>query len=116
MGSCTSCVERTSTSTGRSRPINDAVHEPEAVKEPARRVHPSLQLDDYDIDSCPLYISKFDFDSRTDDDLGFKRGDLMHVLKADDDGWWLAHSKDRGESGYIPSSYVVEYSCLDKEL
>ncbi len=110
MGSSCTCVERTSTSTVR----NDVVHEPEAVI--VERVHPSLQLDDYDIDNCPLYISKFDYDSRTDDDLGFKRGDLMHILKADDDGWWLALSKDRRESGYVPSSYVVEYSCLDKEL
>lgn len=71
---------------------------------------------DYDIENCPLYISKFDYDSRTDDDLGFRRGDLMYILEIDDDGWWLAHSKDNGKSGYIPSSAVVEYSCLDKEL
>ena len=109
--SCTSCAERTSTWTGR-RP-NDVVHEPEAVMEP---VHPSLQLDDYDIKNCPLYIGKFDYESRTDDDLGFKRGDLIHILQADDDGWWLAHSKDSGKRGFIPSSYVVEYGSLNKEL
>lgn len=112
MGSSfTSCVDRTSTSTGRTPNQANA-----AALEPATGVQPSLQLADYDIDNCPLYISKFDYDSRTDDDLGFKRGDLMYILQADDDGWWLAHSKDSGKSGYIPSSYVVQYSCLDKEL
>ena len=109
--SCTSCADRTSTSTGR-RPNNYVADEPEGMMEPAVQ---SLGRD-YDIENCPLYISKFDYDSRTDDDLGFRRGDLMYILEVDDDGWWLAHSKDNGKSGYIPSSAVVEYSCLDKEL
>ena len=105
--SCTSCADKTSASTNR-RP-----NEPEAVME---AVQPSLHLDDYDIENCPLYIGKFDYESRSNDDLGFKRGDLIYILKVDDDGWWLAHSKESGKSGYIPSSYIVEYGSLDKEL
>ena len=96
--SCTSCASRP-TSTGQ----------PEAMMEPVQ----PLPLQEYEIENCPLYVCKYDYDSRTDDDLGFKRGDLMYILRADEDGWWLARSKDSGKDGYIPSNYVVEHSNLD---
>ena len=27
----------------------------------------------------PIYVGKYDYDSRTDDDLSFKKGDLMYI-------------------------------------
>lgn len=79
-------------------------------------VQPSLPQVDYDLENCPLYVCKYDYESRTNDNLGFKRGNLMYIIKADDDGWWLAHSKDSGRNGYIPSNYVVENKGLNEEL
>jgi len=54
----------------------------------------------------PVFVGKYDYDSRTDDDLAFKKGDLMYILNTDEQDWWFARSKDSGKQGYIPSNYV----------
>lgn len=63
----------------------------------------------------PIYVGKYDYDSRTDDDLSFKKGDLMYIISTDEGDWWFARSKDNGKEGYIPSNYVAEYKSLDAE-
>ena len=63
----------------------------------------------------PRYVGKFDYDSRTDDDLGFKKGDLMYVISIDDDDWWWVRSEKTGKEGYVPSNYVVEKGSLEAE-
>lgn len=63
----------------------------------------------------PVYVGKYDYDSRTDDDLSFKKGDLMYIISTDEGDWWFARSKDSGREGYIPSNYVAEWKSLDAE-
>ena len=63
----------------------------------------------------PIYVGKYDYDSRTDDDLSFKKGDLMYIISTDEGDWWFARAKDGGREGYIPSNYVAEYKSLDAE-
>ena len=63
----------------------------------------------------PIYVGKYDYDSRTDDDLSFKKGDLMYIISTDEGDWWFARSKDMGKEGYIPSNYVAEWKSLDAE-
>ena len=63
----------------------------------------------------PLFVGKYDYSSRTDDDLSFKKGDLLYILNTDEGDWWFARSKDTGQEGYIPSTYVAEYNTLDAE-
>ncbi len=63
----------------------------------------------------PVYVGKYDYDSRTDDDLSFKKGDLMYIISTDEGDWWFARSKDTGKEGYIPSNYVAEWKSLDAE-
>ena len=65
--------------------------------------------------SYPVYVGKYDYDSRTDDDLSFKKGDLMYIISTDEGDWWFARSKDTGKEGYIPSNYVAEWKSLDAE-
>ena len=62
----------------------------------------------------PLYMGKYDRDG-DDDDLSFKKGDLMYILNTDDEGWWLARSKETGKEGYIPSNHVAEWKTLEAE-
>ena len=80
---------------------------------------PELELHAVDVsttdDGRPVYVCTHDYESRTDDDLGLKKGDLLHVLDTDDDGWWLARSITSGKSGYIPSNYVAERNSLEAE-
>ncbi len=39
------------------------------------------------------------------EDLSFKKGDLMEVLRKDEDDWWFAKHSD-GRTGAIPVPYV----------
>lgn len=51
----------------------------------------------------------YDFDKRQEDDLEFKKGDRLCVINKTDYGdWWLARHLQSGQTGYIPSNYVVE--------
>jgi len=63
----------------------------------------------------PVYVGKYDYDSRTDDDLSFKKGDLLYIMSTDEGDWWFARGKDNGIEGYIPSNYVAEWKSLDAE-
>ena len=56
-------------------------------------------------------MGKYDFDGRTDDDLSFKKGDLMYIISTDGE-WWFARSLMTGKEGYIPSNYVAEWKSL----
>ena len=61
----------------------------------------------------PIYVGKYDYDSRTDDGLSFKKGDQMYIISSVNDDWWIAWSKKTGMKGFIPSNYVAEYKSLD---
>ena len=63
----------------------------------------------------PLFVGKYDYASRTDDDLSFKKGDLLYIINTDEGDWWYARSKHTGQEGYIPNNYVAEYKSLDAE-
>ena len=61
----------------------------------------------------PTYVAIYDYDSRTDQDLGFKRNDLLCIINTDDEDWWFACSKETGDQGYIPSNYVTKANSLN---
>ncbi len=63
----------------------------------------------------PIFVGKYDYGSGTDDELGFKKGDLLCIIRADEEDWWFARSKDTGKEGYIPSNHVAEWKSLDAE-
>ena len=62
-----------------------------------------------------LFIAKHDYSARTDEDLSFKKGDLLYIMNTNDIDWWYAKSKSTGKEGYIPSNYVAKYKSLDAE-
>ena len=63
----------------------------------------------------PLFVGKYDYASRTNDDLSFKKGDLLYIINTDEGDWWYARSKHTGQEGYIPNNYVAEHKSLDAE-
>ena len=65
--------------------------------------------------SYPVFIGKYDYDCRTDDDLSFNKGDLLYIISTDEGDWWFARSKENGKEGYIPSNYVAEWKSLDAQ-
>ncbi|KAI6203479.1 Tyrosine-protein kinase [Aphelenchoides besseyi] len=62
-----------------------------------------------------LYIALFDYDARTDEDLSFKRNELLEVLNDMQGDWWYARSLATNRSGYIPSNYVARDQSIDAQ-
>lgn len=48
------------------------------------------------------------------DDLKFEKGEVLSILRKDEDQWWTARNS-RGEEGQIPVPYVEEYTKESKE-
>ena len=63
----------------------------------------------------PLYVAKYDYDCRSDDDFSFKKGDLLYIISTEEGDWWFAQHKDTGQKGFIPSNYVAENQTLEAE-
>uniref|UniRef100_A0A5S6R5D6 Adapter molecule Crk n=1 Tax=Trichuris muris TaxID=70415 RepID=A0A5S6R5D6_TRIMR len=51
--------------------------------------------------------AKFEFTGQEDDDLPFKRGEALWVIRKDPSSWWMARNSI-GQTGYIPANYVEE--------
>ena len=63
----------------------------------------------------PIHAAVFDYESRTDNNLSFKKGDLLYIINTDDKDWWFARSKDSGKEGYVPSNYLTS-SIADSDI
>jgi len=50
-------------------------------------------------------IAKFDFQAQDDEDLPFKRGDVLEIIRKQEDKWWTARNS-LGKEGSIPVPYV----------
>lgn len=61
----------------------------------------------------PLYVAKYDYDARTDEDLGFKKGELLYVLDDSEGNWWKAKSKVSNKEGYVPNNYIAPVKTLE---
>ena len=62
----------------------------------------------------PLYIAKYDYASRSDNEMSFKRGDQFFIINNDNKDWWYARAKHSGEEGHVPNNYVTK-SPIDAE-
>ncbi|CAG0890132.1 unnamed protein product [Cyprideis torosa] len=50
-------------------------------------------------------VAKFDFDGKDEEDLPFRKGDILTVIREDEEGWWTARNRE-GREGSIPVPYV----------
>ncbi|MCP9260398.1 Tyrosine-protein kinase STK [Dirofilaria immitis] len=63
----------------------------------------------------PLFVALFDYDARTNEDLSFKKDELLYILNDMQGDWWYAKSKTTNLCGYIPSNYVAREKSLDAQ-
>ncbi|KAA0185558.1 Tyrosine-protein kinase [Fasciolopsis buskii] len=49
----------------------------------------------------------YTYEGQHPDDLAFQKGDTMFVLSDLSVEWWFARHQRTGESGYVPSNYVL---------
>lgn len=61
-----------------------------------------------------MYVGKFNYEAQNDDELSFKKGDIMMITSKEGD-WWYAHFLDSAQEGLIPSNYVAEHKSLAAE-
>ena len=50
--------------------------------------------------------ARFNFKQNNEDELSFNKGDLIHVSRQEDGGWWEGSLS--GRTGWFPSNYVRE--------
>ncbi|XP_042553019.1 rho guanine nucleotide exchange factor 7 isoform X2 [Dipodomys spectabilis] len=58
--------------------------------------------------------AKFNFQQTNEDELSFTKGDVIHVTRVEEGGWWEgAHN---GRTGWFPSNYVREVKPREKPV
>lgn len=50
--------------------------------------------------------AKFNFQQTNEDELSFAKGDVIHVTRVEEGGWW--EGTHNGRTGWFPSNYVRE--------
>ncbi|CAF1598408.1 unnamed protein product [Adineta ricciae] len=60
------------------------------------------------------YVTIFDYDARTTDDLTIRKSDLLEILYRKDASWWMARN-EHGQEGWIPSNHVAKRDSLESE-
>eukprot|EP00914_Ancora_sagittata_P017322 GHVO01034170.1.p1 GENE.GHVO01034170.1~~GHVO01034170.1.p1 ORF type:complete len:277 (+),score=28.13 GHVO01034170.1:150-980(+) len=56
------------------------------------------------------YFAKFDFQGKDDEDLSFKRGEILTILQKDEEQWWTAKNSI-GTTGLVPVPYITKYDA-----
>lgn len=62
-----------------------------------------------------IFVALFDYEARTEDDLSFKRNEIMEILNDMQGDWWYARSLKTNKIGYIPSNYVAREKSIDAQ-
>ncbi|CAO2611428.1 Rho guanine nucleotide exchange factor 7, partial [Lemmus lemmus] len=71
-------------------------------------------LDMTDSSSQLVVRAKFNFQQTNEDELSFTKGDVIHVTRVEEGGWWEGtHS---GRTGWFPSNYVREIKPSEKPV
>jgi len=55
----------------------------------------------------------YKFKANNNDELTFKKGDLITVTQREDGGWWEGTSQESGKTGWFPTNYVKEVDFGD---
>ncbi|KAK0098818.1 hypothetical protein PV326_002449 [Microctonus aethiopoides] len=63
------------------------------------------------IDTPKLVTALFTFKGKNNDELCFKKNDIITITQTDDGGWWEGTLNDK--TGWFPSNYVKEYRAPD---
>lgn len=56
--------------------------------------------------------ARFNFKQNNEDELSFSKGELIHVTRQEEGGWW--EGTLNGKTGWFPSNYVREVKPCGK--
>lgn len=57
---------------------------------------------------CEKVVAKYDFEGSDQDDLPFRKGEILTIVSKDEEQWWTARNT-LGQTGSIPVPYVQKY-------
>eukprot|EP00062_Callorhinchus_milii_P007469 gi/632949095/ref/XP_007889957.1/ PREDICTED: rho guanine nucleotide exchange factor 7 isoform X2 [Callorhinchus milii] len=58
--------------------------------------------------------ARFNFQQNNEDELSFAKGDIIHVCRVEEGGWW--EGLLNGKTGWFPSNYVREIKSNEKAI
>lgn len=65
--------------------------------------------------TAKLFVALYDYNARTDEDLSFKKSEVLEILNDTQGDWWYARSRTTRLEGYIPSNYIAKVKSLESE-
>ncbi|XP_066240510.1 protein-tyrosine kinase 6 isoform X1 [Saccopteryx leptura] len=66
----------------------------------------------------PKYVSLWDFEARTEEELSFRAGDVFRVARKEEEWWWATLLDTEGAAlaeGYVPHNYLAEEETVESE-
>ena len=64
----------------------------------------------------PVCVAMYDYNpSVSVNDLSFKKGDRLYIIRQAGNSWWFAQHVDTGEQGYIPSNHVANRYQINRQ-
>jgi hypothetical protein len=78
---------------------------------------PTSMSEDGDVTSLRLFsvLCMHDFDAGDQDQLSFRKNEILEVVKEEDSGWWAALSPKCSVVGWIPSAFVQQLTDAQSE-
>ena len=118
MGTCCSKEEKTPIGNRGIGPVNGRVVDHHESKPMPVGFKPSLtppvNLPSPTQPAVKLFVAKYDYEARTDEDLSFKKGEVLEIIDDTCGDWWRARSRvPPHEEGYVPNNFVAEVKSLD---
>lgn len=64
-----------------------------------------------------LFVALYDYEARTNEDLSFKKGEVLDLVDDSQGDWWLARvvTQDGVSQGYIPSNFLAKAKSIESE-
>ena len=60
-------------------------------------------------------VALYAYESRSDGDLSFEKGDVMYLLDGSNSDWWYVRKEKTGSTGYVPRNFVARFRTLESE-
>ncbi|XP_076259036.1 tyrosine-protein kinase Src42A isoform X2 [Rhynchophorus ferrugineus] len=120
MGNCfsnPSTTDRQERNKERPVVIEDSIQpvNPIPTSPPSEVARPAVVSPEPEQPNTRMFVALYDYDARTDEDLSFRKGELLEILNDTQGDWWLAKSKRTRQEGYIPSNYVAKLKSIEAE-
>ncbi|KAK9518256.1 hypothetical protein VZT92_023568 [Zoarces viviparus] len=108
-------AERSCSQSGAHSPSQStSSHTLSKSKGSLRRQSKSVEMPENGGGGQLMVKARFNFKQNNEDELSFNKGDLIHVMRQEDGGWW--EGALNGKTGWFPSNYVREIKPCEKPL